>query len=624
MVRMVFDIETNGLLDTLDSVHCLVIKAVDDGTIHSTYNGGYKDIDDGLAILSKATEIIGHNILGFDLPALEEVYGWKPSPGTKVTDTMVLTRLLWPDIKNKDARRIKQGKLPGNMLGRHSLEAFGHRLGRWKGDYAKIMKDAGIDPWAAWSEKMQEYCEQDVEVTHALWEACMARAKAFSQESLDLEHAVANIIIRQERRGFAFNECAAQQLYADLVGRHNDLAQELRDTFGSWTVKTPFLPKRDNKTLGYKKGVLTHKIKEIEFNPDSRHHIANRLKVMCGWKPKVFTPGGEPKVDDKVLTTIDYPEAQGIAEYLMLTKRIAMLRDGSQGLLRKVKNGRIHGRVNPNGAVTGRMTHSSPNINIPSNTAPYGVECRALFESGEGYKLVGADADALELCCLAGYMARHDEGAYIKVVLEGNKADGTDIHSVNARALGLGATSEYTVDGRTLTGRDIAKTWFYAFIYGAGDSKLRDILGKEQAKRLQGSGRKVFLTNLPALKVLIEQCKDKAKNYGALRGLDGRRLYVRHLHASLNTLLQGAGAIIMKKALVILDEDLQERGLVAGEEYEFVANVHDEWQIEVRPSWTSTVGPMAADAIRKAGESYEFQCPLSGSYKVGENWSETH
>jgi DNA polymerase I-like protein with 3'-5' exonuclease and polymerase domains len=577
----------------------------------------------GLKKLSKADEIIGHNILGFDIPALQKVYPEWTFKGT-ATDTMVLTRLLWPDIKGKDAKLIKKGTLPGNLLGRHSLEAFGYRLGRWKGDYAKIMKAAGIDPWANWNDKMQEYCEQDVEVTHALWDACQARAEAFSQRSIDLEHAVASIIIRQQNRGFAFNEKEAEALYTDLVGRQAELDTELRKTLGSWEVRTPFTPKANNKKFGYERGIPTHKVKVIEFNPSSRHHIANRLKALHGWKPTEFTPSGEPKVDDTILSQLQYPEAQLIAEYLMVGKRIGMLRDGKQGLLRKVRNGRIHGRVNPNGAVTGRMSHSNPNINIPTNDAPYGKRCRSLFRAGEGYVLVGADADALELCCLAGYMARYDGGAYIKTVLEGDKTNGTDIHSVNARALRLDPKAYYKVDGRDVTGRDIAKTWFYAFIYGAGDSKLKAILGKAQAKALGGSGRKQFLKNLSALGKLVEAVKTKAQKYGALRGLDGRRLYVRHLHAALNTLLQGAGAVIMKEALVILDKKLQAGGLVPGKDYEFVANVHDEWQIETRAGFARGVGQCATAAIKEAGESFNFECPISGSYKIGETWAETH
>lgn len=299
----------------------------------------------------------------------------------------------------------------------------------------------------------------------------------------------------------------------------------------------------------------------------------------------------------------------------MVQKRLGQVAEGKEAWLKNVRNGRLHGSVNTNGAVTGRMTHSRPNMaQVPSSRAPYGPECRELFIAGKGKKLVGCDADALELRDLAGYMAAFDGGEYIRTVLEGKKEDGTDMHTQNANALGCD--------------RDTAKTWFYAFIYGAGDFKLGATLGAKGSKQAVTNAGKVsrakFLAALPALKNLTERVKKKAQAQGWIKGLDGRLLTIRSQHAALNTLLQSAGAIQMKRALVILDNELQTLGMVPGRHYEFVANIHDEWQLEVDEDKAELVGRTAANAIRMSGEYYNFRCPLAGNYDIGENWAATH
>jgi len=326
-------------------------------------------------------------------------------------------------------------------------------------------------------------------------------------------------------------------------------------------------------------------------------------------------------VDEEVLKQLPYPEAQVLSEYLMVEKRLGQLATGKEAWLKHVRpDGRIHGEVTTNGAVTGRMTHSKPNIaQVPGLTdkktgkpMPYGKECRSLFIVPVGKKLVGCDADALELRCLAGYMARYDGGAYIKTVLEGKKELGTDMHTVNAKALG--------------TTRDIAKVWFYAFIYGAGDFKLGTILNAPRGKEMEWGrrSRARFLKNLPALKTIIEKVQKAVAKKGFLKGLDGRQLRVRSSHSAFNTLLQSAGAILMKAALVLLDEDLQRAGYVPGRHYEFVANVHDEFQIEADEEIADDVGKRAVTAIIKAGEFFGFGCPLNGNAECGSSWATTH
>ena len=620
-MKLIFDLETNGLLDVVDRVHCLVTLNIETGALKRYNNQGTADgtIAEGVAKLERASLLIGHNIIGYDLPALKKVFPKFTYTG-EVLDTLVLSRLLFPDIADNDFRLIKRiPEFPRNLIGRHSLKAWGWRVGNYKGDFA--------GPWEVWTQEMEDYCVQDVRVTddvRVLFDSKKPPAKAVA-----LEHAVARIVTRQVLHGFAVDVSFMEQLYAKLARRRLELEGTLRSQyFPAFFVRDgvhDFVPKRDNAKAGYTAGAPLCKTKLVEFSPSSRVHIANRLAATYGWKPREFTDDGRAKVDETVLAALKYPPVQLLVDYLTVEKRIGQIAEGKQSWLKFVRNGRIHGSVITNGAVTGRMTHNSPNVaQTPKADAlvPYGKECRMCWTAGEGKVLVGCDAAALELRDLAGYMVRFDGGAYMRIALEGRKEEGTDVHTVNMRAL-------------EIESRDVAKTWFYAWLYGAGDEKLGTILAAALPAaqrprtvaariRLGQERRGAFERNLPALAALVAEVKRTAKERGYLIGLDGRHLRVRAEHSALNTLLQSAGAVQMKQALVILDDDLQAAGYVPGVNYEFVANIHDEWQIEVDPEIADDVGRKAAEAIRKAGEALSFKCPLAGEYRVGKTWADTH
>jgi len=604
---------------------------------------------DCLKVLSEADELIGHNIIGYDLPALNKLYGLNVTG--KVRDTLVWARLVYGDIKTKDMGLWKAGRLPGQLIGRHSLESYGYRLGVLKGDYSK--GKTAEDAWAVWSPEMSDYCEQDVAVTVALHEKL--KGIETSEEALQLEHDVATIIQRQVAYGWQFNVTKGWKLYAEIMSLRENLKLKLQGVFPPFWLRDgkDVTPKKDigppkaknSKTLHEwigadgqllkaraLEGCSYTKIKLVEFNPSSRDHIANRLKHHYKWQPVEFTEDGKTKVDETVLSNLPYPEAKLLSEYLMLDKRIGQLGDGKEAWLRCVSpEGRIFGNVNPSGAVTRRMTHSKPNVaQVPAvskNKAGevllgieggFGAECRELFEVRPGCKLVGGDASGLELRCLGHYMARWDDGAYIKVILEG------DIHSVNQQAAQLST-------------RDKAKTFIYAFLYGAGDELLGviavegdgKVYNSNQLRKIGRELRQRFTTNLQALGSLIDAAKAKVKQ-GFVFGLDGGKIPIRHEHAALNTLLQSAGALVMKKALVILDGKLKALGLqpfnVADGtgHYEFVGNIHDEFQLEVLEQHAELVGKTIVESIRAAGEHFNFRCPLDGEYKIGNNWKETH
>lgn len=637
-MALIADIEANGLLDEATRVHVLGLKDTETGKKQAIREGGMKV---GLEILKKADTLVFHNGIKYDIPVLQKIYPWFNIEQHRLVDTLVLSRLIYPNLLELD---LKRTDFPSRLLGNHSLEAWGHRLGIHKGEYK--------GGWDEWNKDMEDYCLQDLEVTEALYNHLCEQDPSIV--AWVIEHMVAWIIARQERHGFWFNQQKAVLLYGTLSQRKHELEVELQGRYG-------YIYKRDGKPTSYSKstsfsaakmipnvegGALFSKVKHVPFNPGSRDEIIDILKRRHGWKPKDFTDSGKPKLDENSLKGMSFETAPLFTEYFTVTKRIGQLSEGTKAWLKLVKeDGRVHGSVNTNGAVTGRMTHADPNMaQVPASYSPYGHECRECFGVPPGKTLVGADAAALELRDLAGYMAAYDGGSYVNTVINGRKEDGTEMHTVNRKALGIDS-------------RDDAKTWFYAFIYGAGDEKLGSILLKTpeeraayweanpsarwlwQQRKEQGrpvtkgracmidrgaKAREDFLRNLPALGKLTERVQAKAKTQGYLLGLDGRKLHVRGQHSALNTLLQSAGAVQMKLALIILDSTLQAKGFRPGIDYEFVANVHDEWQIECSEEIADEVGKTAVASIRQAGDEFGFGCPLDGEYKVGRSWADTH
>ena len=577
-MKYIFDIETDGLFDVCTKIHCLVLKDVDNNKILSL------SVDEALDKLSKADVIIGHNIIKFDIPVIKKLY---PNFKTeaKIFDTLVATRLLFPDVKEKDFQRKD---FPRDCIGRHSLKAWGNRIGNYKAEFDT--------DWKTFTPEMLEYCKQDVEVTYNLYK--MIEEMKYSQQAMDLEHNVAQLIYNQEVYGFTFNTEKARSLYSALNGRRHMLESELQDLFPPETERIPFIPKVNNKSKGYIKGKVFYKEKTTVFNPSSRQHIASRLINKYNWKPSVYTDDGTPKLDETILESLPYPEAEILCEHFLLDKRIGQLATGAQAWLKHEKNNKIHGTCNTNSTVTARATHSYPNMaQIPSVSVPYGKECRALFTVPTGKKLVGIDVSGLEVRMLAHYMARYDNGKYAKVVLDG------DIHSETQTLAGLDS-------------RDLAKRFYYCFLYGGGVTKIASVTGKTvpQASKI----KKRFLNNLPALSKLIEDVQQAAER-GYLTGLDKRKVKVRSSHAALNTLLQSSGALVCKQWLVEFDKVIKQIPHA-----QQVVWVHDEIQVECLEKDAEQVGQLAVKAIKDTGEYFNLRLPLTGEYKIGDNWSETH
>lgn len=639
MTTLVFDIETNGFLDVLDTIHCINIFHLEKNT-HLRFDSANRPIDEGVKLLgTPGATIIGHNIIDFDVPAIQKVYpGWTPPD---VLDTFIWSGCAWPSLDKYDWPLYRKGVLPASLIGRRSLEAFGYRLGVYKGAFGQTTD------WSNWTPEMSDYCEQDVVVNVRLFEKL--REKNVDPDQLALEHAVRWIFSRQMRYGVYFHQDKAKELYQKLANKMEELRKEIVKVFppfyrpkGKLFTPKRSIQKKAGEWVGYVADAPLQKIELTEFNPGSALHISKMLMSRFDWIPLEFTEKDEPNeelgyemkrlrihssttptVDDEVLKRLQIPEAKPLAEFQLLKKRVAQLGNGKEAWLKHAKSdtSRIHGAINQFGAVTGRCTHFKPNLaQIPANRSPYGKECRALFGVPDGYKLVGCDAEGLEARCKAHYIYPFDKGKLVKVILEGNKVDGTDIHSANRDILGLKS-------------RDIAKTFYYAFMYGAGALKLGVTLMEDDnykdyqgdPAKLGGTKKKQFEKSFTGL-LKLNKAVQKAAKRGWLKGLDGRKIPIRSPHSALNALFQSAGAVIMKKALALADASIQKQGLKPGKDYEFVLNVHDEFQAEVQDvhGYPDLVGEAMKQGIIDAGRYYKLKCPLDAGYDVGDTWAETH
>jgi DNA polymerase I len=561
-MRIVLDIETNS---THDTIWCVVCRDIDKGVVSTFVQPS--SLQD---FINNCDSVVTHNGIFFDFPVLKKVWGITVKK-SQVIDTLVLSRLYNPSLEDG-----------------HSLAAWGQRLGFAKGDFTDF--DGGL------TDEMLQYCIQDTKVTAELYKHLTQEMEnGFSKESITLEHQVAIIIAEQERNGFKLDMPKAIQLLSELKTKLDIIQVEMETIFPP-VVISGRTHKKSGKPLN---DIVT------PFNPGSRQQIAERLQEK-GWKPKKRTEKGSVIVDEEVLASLDYPEAKAIAEYMMLQKRIGQIESWIDAVQ---KDGRVHGRVITNGAVTGRMTHMSPNMaQVPNSGSPYGHECRELWTIEKGNKLVGIDASGLELRMLAHYM---NDDEYTNEVVSG------DIHTANQTAAGLQT-------------RNQAKTFIYAFLYGAGSAKIGSIVGgsaKEGQKLIDS-----FLRNTPRLKALREKVARIFATKGWLPGLDGRKLLVRAEHSALNTLLQGAGAIVMKQALVIFKRELKREKIW----HEFKVNVHDEWQVECRAEDAEKVGIIGVQSIAQVVKELKvlddpepnpkkrLRCPLDGEYKIGDSWKMTH
>jgi DNA polymerase I-like protein with 3'-5' exonuclease and polymerase domains len=615
MSKYILDIESDGLIPQMTKVHSIVLKDIDTGLVHSCADQpGYPSIQKALEIISNADLLVFHNGIKFDLPALKKIYpSFKLKNSCAFYDTLIASRLFWPELDGVD--HAKWSHIAPKYVGRHSLAAWGERLGVAKIKFVKnAKKDTDVkDVWAQWSEEMQVYCEGDTDVTGALYRYMLTQEA--DPRSLELEHEFAAVMSKQEMFGFPFNERAAFALVNTLKVERSEIDSQLQEVF------PPMVAKRISAKTGKQL-----KDKVTVFNPGSRQQTAERLRALYPEITFASTEKGNPQVDDDVLEALGvrYPEAKLLARYQLLNKRLGQIAEGKEAWLRHCttyKDGRIHGEIVTNACVSGRCAHKRPNMaQVPSVGHAYGAECRALFYAPEGWRLVGADASGLELRALGAMLAYYDGGEYARLVSNPDR----DVHFHNACLFGI-HSSDKAIDKVT---RDLSKRLIYCILYGGGAKKTGSIIcpeGNEDEQYRKGKKTiDTFYSNLPAIKKLKDAIDKKINDRGYLIGIDGRRLQIRSRHSALNQLLQSTGAIAVKKATTILYNDMISRGLEFGKDWGFVAHVHDEYQALVRPEYVALYKELAIDSFRKSGEYFNLKCPLTGEARVGQNWMETH
>ena len=597
---LVFDCETDGLYDQATVVHCIVIYDINR---KQTFTYGPDCITDALAHLATADVLIGHNVIFYDIPVLQKLHSFVSK--ARIIDTLICTRLIWPKELLNDLDTEQYPQVPTNMRGSASLKAWGWRLADNKINF----KD-----FSQYSEEMLEYCIQDVVITTRLWQKIAN--ENYAESALKLEHDFAIAINRQIRSGIPFDVDASLALVDELRAKQQDIETKLKEIFPPIKHETVFIPKVNNKNRGYIKGEPFTKVTYETFNPGSRQQIVDRLQTKYGWTPEKNTEKGNPVLDDDVLESLPYPEAKVLAEYMLVKKRLGQIAEGNNAWIKLVNNntGRMHGDVVTNGCITGRCAHRNPNMGqVPAGYSPYGKECRSFFHAPLGWQLLGIDAKALELRCLAGYLAIWDNGEYAKLVTNPE----IDIHVINQELFGVAT-------------RDISKRLLYAVLYGAGYLKAGSIIDPNEKdetvlRKLGSTAINSFMKGVPALRHLKEEIENTLKQRSYLIGLDGRQLYCRSAFKGLNVLLQSAGACIMKQVVINIQNNITNNlFLVYEEDWEQMLMIHDEVQVAAKPEHIVKIQEQAMAAFPQAQEFFGFRCLIEGDSRVGSNWAETH
>ena len=597
----VFDLETNGLYDEVTTIHCLVLH---DLNRDQTFTYGPDSIAAGLEHLATADVLIGQNILFYDIPVIRKLYPFYTFAAARIIDTLITTRLIWPKEKLYDMDTEQYTQVPPKLRGSASLKAWGYRLSDYKIDF-KDFKE--------YSEAMAEYCRQDVAVTTQLFKH--TQKQTCSEAALKLEHDFALAIEKQIRSGFPFDVDACLDLVDDLRTKQATLEADLKELFPPKKIETIFVPKVNNASRGYVKGQPFTKVMHEEFNPGSRQQIVDRLQTKYGWVPEKSTEKGNPILDDDVLSALPYPEAKPLAEYMLIKKRLGQIADGNNAWLKLVNDetGCMHGDVVTNGCITGRCAHRNPNMGqVPAGYSEYGKECRGLFHAPDGWTLIGVDAKALELRCLAGYLAYWDGGEYARVVTD----ESIDIHTYNQEMFGVAT-------------RDIAKRLLYGLLYGCGALKAGTIIDPNEKdelvlRKLGSTAINSFMQGIPALKELKDRIAHNIAKREYLIGLDGRPLFCRSDFKGLNVLLQSSGALIMKQVVIELHNKMHDLGYIYGHDWQQNAMIHDEVQVSCPPAMVDTLTSVALEAFPTSQQFFNFQCPIDGSAHVGYGWDQTH
>ena len=609
-LRLVFDIEANGLLDTASKAHCVAVADLESDQIDEY---GPQEIPAALKHLARADYLTGHNICGYDLPLLHRLYNWTPKAGCTVLDTLVASRLILPHVGDLDDQAAAMGDPPlGKLRGRDKLEAWGIRL-----CIPKVGAD--ISDYSKWTPDLQARCVGDVVITRTLWR--FLRPDGYSRQALELEHRVAAICNRITRDGVPFDKVATEQLYEQWKTRRAKLEAQLQQQFPG-------------------------------TNLNSRRQIGALLEAR-GWKPEKRTEKtGQPRISDELLETIPalYPEFAGLAEHFILSRRLGQLASGDQAWRNHVgPDGHIHGSLVHIGTPHSRAKHLNPNlaqVPNPKKGKPFATECRALFRAGNDWVFVATDQASLQDRCYAHYLSAFDGGVYAKAFLDGN-----DTHWQSAVTLGL-ISKDTARDKQSKAHeaiREGAKRFRYAFLYGCGNETagrivhdtVRAVHQIDPANRLQEqffgdsahpgeatlkqAGRLAltsFEAGTPGLRKLRQSLEARARQHGWVPGLDGRRVPVRALYTTLNYIVTSAEAIICKRWLALVYDELRLRFCYGWNgDVVIVLWIHDELVCCCRPEIAEQVGEIMVRYAKEPGDFYQLKVPLDAGFRIGRSWA---
>lgn len=621
----VWDSEANGLLDTVTKAHCAVFTSLDGKEVDKF---GPDQIQDWLRFMDSCDVLIGHNIIGYDFPMLKKVYGYVYKG--KQVDTLIMSRLLRPD-------RILPPNATNRRAGPHSIYAWGVRVGVDKPEH---------DDWENFSPAMMHRCTEDAEINRLVYHKLMEEAASSGgswRNAFLLSFKLFENLEDQAQYGWLVDK---ELMYANIE-KLDAIIKEIDDEVipqlplvvdiletkknGEYNyVRKPFL--KSGKPSGSTETHYGHDASAIVCGPFSRIgfrpvDLGSRNELVAfllkeGWEPKDwnYNDDGErssPKLSkDDPFEGVEGDVGKLVAKRVQARHRRSLI----EGLLELVRpDGRIASAI-AGIASTGRMQHRNI-VNIPAAKSFFGRELRSMFTCAEGKVLVSTDSDGNQLRQLAGRMG---DDAYIEALCNGDKDKGTDLHSINMRAAGL-------------PDRDLAKTFIYGFLFGAGDAKIGKIIKGNAAR-----GRELkeqFLAGLPALGSLIERLQSEWRQNakrrwnakwnrweyydGWVTGLDGRPIYVASEHAILVYLLQSDEAIQMSCAYNIAISRLK-RKYVWGKQVNVVCFYHDEFTFECDEDIAEDVKSITEEAIAYAGRFYKIKCPHVGNGKIGKTWYEVH
>lgn len=611
---VIFDIETDNLYHKVTKLHCIALKriGVDDEVL--LFDDIVNPISNGLDILYSADRLIGHNIIQYDIPVLEKLYNIKLT--RNVLDTLNLSMICFPEYQ------------------KHGLEDWGTRLGfekfnpvtgkEYTDEEWKERKKIKQTVWDNYTAEMGAYCKQDVRVTELVLWKC--NVDELDPNVIKLSNDFSWIIADQVNNGCRIDKEGLEKLQAQIEVEEKRASEELLKQLPTFIDYDFKVYKRNNKNQNIKAGDIEAIEIKTPFNLQSTYHWMRYLKEKYGFEPPLVRRKGKeeptPCLDDEVLAGIEdkYPEVKDLLLWKTANKIRKMIYTGDTSVYNLLdEKGIIRGGVKTDGTVSGRCAHNNPNLatmpGVRTNDdgiilgirGKYAYEVRSLFIPRDGFVQVGFDAKGLEYMCLAHYI--NNEHFSVDVIENG------DIHTFTQNALGFETRKQ-------------AKTFEYAYLYGAGKQKLADGLsqGTGHTVTVQDVNKyiKKFTDALPGLEELHNNLREQFRNKGTITGLDGRELHARSEHSLLNLLLQSSGAVVMKYCLVCFKEELDKVGMKLHTDYSFLLNVHDEIQAEVKPDKVELYKECAQRAVDRTNKELKLNCKLQIDIKVGKSWAECH